>query len=113
MKAGLDLLVIPRLAAAFIRGLHASLRIRHAHLERIEALNQSGTTYVFAFWHAHIIVMVYARFRRPARVLISQHRDGELIARTVARFGIDAARGSSTRGGSEGLRDLVRAARAG
>jgi hypothetical protein len=45
--------------------------------------------------------------------LISRHRDGEIIARIVARFGHRAVRGSSTRGGASALRDLIRLGRAG
>jgi lysophospholipid acyltransferase (LPLAT)-like uncharacterized protein len=41
-------------------------------------------------------------------MLISAHRDGQLIARTVKHFGIETVAGSSTRGGSEALRALVR-----
>jgi lysophospholipid acyltransferase (LPLAT)-like uncharacterized protein len=76
----------------------------------MEALNRDGRSYVYSFWHAQILLMMYARFARPATVMISQHRDGELIASTVRRFGIDAARGSTTRGGSEALRRMVRLA---
>ena len=43
-------------------------------------------------------------------VLVSQSRDGELIARTVARLGIDSSRGSSSRGGIAGMRSLLRKA---
>jgi lysophospholipid acyltransferase (LPLAT)-like uncharacterized protein len=41
-------------------------------------------------------------------MLISSHPDGRLIANTVAHFGISAVAGSSTRGGGEALRTLVR-----
>jgi lysophospholipid acyltransferase (LPLAT)-like uncharacterized protein len=58
-------------------------------------------------------MMPYAYRGRRVSVLISQSRDGELIARTVAHFGIDAARGSSSRGGVAGLRDLLRKGAAG
>ena len=46
-------------------------------------------------------------------VLISQHQDGEIIARIVERFGHKAVRGSSTRGGVEALRELIRLGRSG
>ncbi|MBI3754335.1 MAG: DUF374 domain-containing protein, partial [Deltaproteobacteria bacterium] len=36
-----------------------------------------------------------------------QHRDGELIARTVKRLGIDSVRGSSTRGWLVGVKGLL------
>ncbi len=113
MKNDLGTALIPRLAGAFIRALHATLRVRHANTGPIDSLNRAGKNYVYAFWHAHLLVMIYARFARPATVMISQHRDGELIALTMERFGIEAARGSSTRGGSEALRRMLKAAWAG
>ncbi|HVR42499.1 MAG TPA: lysophospholipid acyltransferase family protein [Thermoanaerobaculia bacterium] len=113
MRRDLGTLVIPPLAALLIRTLHATLRVRHVHAERIERLNRSAGSYVFSFWHAHLLVMVYARFRWPLTVMISQHRDGELIARTMARFGVRSARGSSSKRGSEAFRDMIRAAREG
>jgi lysophospholipid acyltransferase (LPLAT)-like uncharacterized protein len=45
--------------------------------------------------------------------LISQHGDGEIIARIIARFGHEAVRGSSTRGGAGALRALIKLGRSG
>ena len=50
---------------------------------------------------------------RPARVLASRSRDGELVARWVTRFGLRVVRGSSSHGGAEALRELTAALRAG
>jgi lysophospholipid acyltransferase (LPLAT)-like uncharacterized protein len=50
---------------------------------------------------------------QEAHILISRHRDGELIQRIVARFGFQAIRGSSTRGGALALRQLIRLGRSG
>jgi lysophospholipid acyltransferase (LPLAT)-like uncharacterized protein len=48
--------------------------------------------------------------RRDGMVaLVSEHRDGEIIARIIAKLGVDAARGSTTRGGSRALLTLIRA----
>jgi lysophospholipid acyltransferase (LPLAT)-like uncharacterized protein len=44
-------------------------------------------------------------------VLVSRHRDGEWIARVIERMGFVTARGSSTRGGEEGLLSMVEFAR--
>jgi lysophospholipid acyltransferase (LPLAT)-like uncharacterized protein len=46
---------------------------------------------------------------RGLKILISRHRDGELISRTVRHFGMETVRGSSTRGGIVGIKGLVRA----
>ena len=46
-------------------------------------------------------------FRRTgATIIVSQSFDGELIARTLGLFGFETVRGSSSRGGREGLLGL-------
>jgi hypothetical protein len=47
------------------------------------------------------------------KFLISRHSDGQLIARTVARFGIGTIPGSSSKGGAQALRMMARALQAG
>ena len=95
--------------ASFLRLLHATLRVKHEGVEKLHALPQS----IIAFWHEHLLLMLHARYRRPIRVLVSRSRDGELIATTFSRYGVDASRGSTTRGAAGALRDLIRAARGG
>jgi len=97
------------IAALFIRALHATLRVRHVRVEHIANTPQ----YILAFWHAHLLLMLHSRYKRPISVMISRSKDGEYIARVFDWYGLDSARGSSTRGGSAALRDLIREARAG
>ncbi len=101
--------LIAFLASLLLRSLHASLRVRHVRAENIEGLPQ----YVLAFWHAHLLLMLHSRYRRPIVVMLSQSKDGEYMARTFHHYGAESARGSSTRGGSRALREMIRAARAG
>jgi len=50
---------------------------------------------------------------RKIHMLISQHRDGQFIARTVSHFGIDTVAGSSSKGGSAALRSMLRSLKGG
>jgi len=97
------------IASLFIRTLYATLRVRHVRVENIEKTPQ----YILAFWHAHLLLMLHSRYKKPITVMISQSKDGEYIARVFDWYGVDSARGSSTRGGSGALRELIRAARDG
>ena len=97
------------LASLLIRGLHLTLRVRHVRVENIERLPQ----YIIAFWHAHLLLMLHSKYRKPISVLISQSRDGEIIARVFDFYGVESSRGSSTRGGMAAMRDLIRSAREG
>jgi lysophospholipid acyltransferase (LPLAT)-like uncharacterized protein len=100
-------------AAWLIRGLRSTVRLRHHGDARLRGWEERGEHFILAFWHRHLLLMPYAYRGRRISVLISRSRDGELIARTVARLGIDASRGSSSRGGATGLRELLRKAAAG
>lgn len=100
--------VIPFLAANFIRALRATLRLRHHGDAWMRQRERNDERFLLAFWHRHLLLMPYAYRGRKISVLVSQSKDGELIARTVAHFGIAAARGSSSRGGVLGMRTLLR-----
>lgn len=67
---------------------------------------------IYAFWHARLMMMPYARGRAwHGYMLISEHRDGGLIADAMHLLGVKTVRGSSTRGGARALRAMIRSAR--
>lgn len=102
--------MIPWLAALVIRLLRATVRLRHHGDHELRSWERDGRHFILAFWHRHLLLMPYCYRGRRISVLVSQSKDGELIARTVARFGIDSTRGSSSRGGAAGLKGLLRKA---
>ena len=73
-----------------------------------------GQPFILAFWHSRIMMLPYCWNPGTAmHLLISQHRDGRLIARIVGTFGIGTVAGSTTHGGRAALRALVKALKAG
>jgi lysophospholipid acyltransferase (LPLAT)-like uncharacterized protein len=94
--------------ALAVRGLGRSLRIRREEA-LVASLWQAGTPAIYATWHSRILLLPYLYGWRRACVLASRSRDGEIVARFVARFGLVPVRGSSSRGGAEALRLLMRA----
>ncbi|MEA2560012.1 MAG: hypothetical protein QOH06_1516 [Acidobacteriota bacterium] len=100
-------------AAGMIRALRATVKLRHHNDEPMRKMEQGDERFILAFWHRHLLLMPYSYRGKGISVLVSQSRDGELIARTVARLGIDSSRGSSSRGGIAGMRTLLRKAREG
>jgi len=105
--------VLPPIGAAVIRALGRSMCIETRGQESIDALYQTGKRVIIAFWHARQLMMPLTYRGTLAHILISQHKDGEIIARIVERFGFKAIRGSSTRGGVEALREMIRLGRSG
>jgi lysophospholipid acyltransferase (LPLAT)-like uncharacterized protein len=99
--------VTPAAAAMAVRLLARTLDIRREEAT-VSPLWAAGTPVIYAVWHGRILLLPYLYGWRRARVLASRSRDGELVARFVRRFGLEAVRGSSSRGGAEALRSLAR-----
>lgn len=97
-----------------VRTLMATVRVEVVGgREHPEAVAASGVPPILMCWHGHLLPLIHHHRHQGAVALASQHRDGEYITRVLSHLGFDAARGSSTRGGSRGLREMVKAARAG
>ncbi len=63
---------------------------------------------IYAFWHNRMLLVVYTHRRQGIHVIVSRSRDGEMISRTIKRFGFEAVRGSSSRGGSAAQLGLLK-----
>ena len=109
----LKVAVVPPVGYAVIQALRRTMRWHSEGGEHVSRLFDERRSVILAFWHAQQLMMPLAIPGLEAHVLISQHRDGELIRRIITRFGLDAVRGSSTRGGAEALRRMIRIGRSG
>lgn len=67
--------------------------------------------YIYAFWHENMLLPAYHYGRPDIRVLISQHADGQLIAEVCRHLRFRLVRGSTTRGGVEAARHMLRLSR--
>jgi lysophospholipid acyltransferase (LPLAT)-like uncharacterized protein len=101
--------IVPMVASLFLRGLSLTIRKKMLSTEYPEQFVQKNQPVIVAFWHQRLLMMPFLRRQEKISMLISQHRDGELIARTVKLFGIDSVRGSTTRGGLAAIRNMSRA----
>jgi len=97
----------PAVAAWGVRLLGLTLSIRRDE-RAVEPLWQAGGPVIYAVWHGRILLLPLLYGRRAVCVLASRSRDGELVTRYIGRFGIEAVRGSSSRGGAAALRHLAR-----
>ena len=61
-----------------------------------------------ALWHGQLLALTPHHGRLGVSVLISEHRDGEIIARIAESLGYSTVRGSSSKGGSRALIGLMR-----
>ncbi len=102
------------LGAQYIRLVFATGRWTVVRGEGPRAFWRDGKAFILCFWHGRLLMMPYCWKRTaPIHMLISQHRDGQIIAKTVGHFGIRTVAGSSTRGGAAALRSMLKALKAG
>lgn len=101
------------LGAGVLWLLGRSWRIDLRNAPGYAAAERAGEPVLYAFWHARQLPLVFTHRGRGIVVLVSRHRDGELITRILARFGFGTARGSSTRGGGAAVLAMRAAAQAG
>ena len=94
----------PPLGAFLIKLIYLTCK-KEFHLPK--RLPDPDEPIIVAFWHGELLMQpfLYRKLRADHKVavMISDHRDGELIARVVRYFGIEAVRGSSRRGGVKAL----------
>ncbi len=89
----------------------ASLRVR---VEAPPGLDAAGASpWCLALLHGQQFGLLAWPRRRAVVALVSRSPDGELLARALARVGLDAVRGSSSRGGARALLALARRLRRG
>lgn len=86
--------------------LGATWRVRvHGRQALLDRLPDASRV-VLTLWHGQMLPILWAH-RQPTGVMISEHKDGEIIARVVGTFGFFGVRGSSSRGGARVLLEAV------
>lgn len=101
------------LGVGLVGALFLTTRLLRSGEEHYQRFRRLGQPVIFVFWHGHLLPLVHYHRYEGIVVLVSEHGDGEYVTRIIERSGFGTVRGSSTRGGTKGLRGLVRAARAG
>lgn len=106
-----------RLASKVGGGLLTTLmrttRFERAGVEHYEAWIGRGRTAIYVLWHGRLIPCSYYHRNHGLATLISRHRDGDYIAGVVEGWGFRVVRGSSSRGGTAALRQMLRLLKSG
>jgi lysophospholipid acyltransferase (LPLAT)-like uncharacterized protein len=105
--------VLACLATWLLRGLFLTLRPIYVQREFEHQVMDTGQPALLAVWHGRLLYFISLYRQQTGTVLVSPSKDGELVSRVLARFGLHATRGSSSRGGRQGLRQLIECVRQG
>jgi len=98
-------------ASAVIKLNGLTLRWDVQGWEGVEEIERQGERCLFYFWHNRLLYIGYHICRIPLTMLISQSKDGAYITAVARWYGIEAVRGSSSRGGARALAEMLALAR--
>jgi hypothetical protein len=106
-KRSIGLLLIPFIGSLIIRLLYLTNK------KNFHAPDTLGDdNFIMACWHGELLLIPYAYLRYKknpnVKLFISEHFDGELIAKTLSFFGFGTIRGSTTRGGAKALIQAIK-----
>ena len=80
----------------------------------VENLWKKNEAFILCFWHGRLLMMPLSwNKEKKINVLISAHSDGQLLSKTVKYFDIKTIIGSSSKGGSEAIRNIIKSLKSG
>lgn len=81
---------------------------KNAHV--IDTYVKQGKPFIASFWHGDLLMVACIwQQKMPAYVLISNHRDGKIISKTMRHFDINTIVGSTNKQGFEAARQILQA----
>jgi lysophospholipid acyltransferase (LPLAT)-like uncharacterized protein len=104
---------IVRLGLPLLRLLASTWRIREVNRAPLDRLREEKKPVIFALWHGELLPLVWQHRGEGITVLISEHGDGEIIARVAEAIGYHTVRGSTSRGAERALLRTSRTVEAG
>lgn len=97
----LSLLVF--VGAGVLRLLGATWRVRFVNPAIVDDLSRRRQPFIHVLWHGQLLPLIWAHRARDIAFMVSEHRDGELIARVGQSLGLRTVRGSTSRGAARAL----------
>jgi len=92
----------------FLKALSATWRYRVIADGPVKDLRKAGTPILFALWHGQMLPLLWYHRDQGVAVVVSEHSDGEIIARILEWMGYRLIRGSTSRGADRALLGIVR-----
>lgn len=107
------------LGSLYIRLVWNTSRWEVQGRDPVDERADAGKPIIFSFWHGRLLVMPCCWQRpEPVNMLISEHRDGALIANIIKHFGVGWIKGSTSKsgtqkGGAQALRAMLKCLKSG
>ena len=106
--------IICWIAAKYIKLISLTIKWKYIDKKYPEKLWKNNENFILCFWHGRLLMIPFSWKRgKNINMLISEHPDGQLISKTVKYFGINTIHGSSSKGGTKALRNIIKTLRSG
>lgn len=93
--------------------IYRTMRVSIVGQDAYKNLVDSENGVIGIFWHGRMLMMPFLYPGNNISILISAHRDGEIIANVMKLFNFGLVRGSSKKGGSAALREMLKLLKSG
>ena len=90
-----------------VTALCKSLKIIKINSKVIELLKDKSQNYILAFWHGTMLLPWYLHGNPDFAALTSKSKDGDILAKILAKWKYKVVRGSSSTGGNEALEAMI------
>jgi lysophospholipid acyltransferase (LPLAT)-like uncharacterized protein len=102
--------ILPPMLIGLMRLLYSTLRWEVHGRENLAPFWDEHRQVIIGFWHGRLLLMPPQWERKGnAHVLIGKNRNGELITRMIAPWGIGAIRGGHRGGGAQARQEMMEA----
>lgn len=96
------------LAVRLLRLIFATCRVEARAHPGTNCYGETGEDrFLYCVWHDQIAMTVFSGRPRSMAGLVSRHQDGSYLADAMQMLGIEPVRGSTKRGGTQALRQLI------
>jgi hypothetical protein len=94
---------ISRVGVGVLRLLALTWRVRFVNEGVVRDLRARRQPFIHVLWHGQLLPLLWSHRRRGIAVMVSEHSDGEIIARVATSLGFRTVRGSTSRGAARAL----------
>jgi lysophospholipid acyltransferase (LPLAT)-like uncharacterized protein len=99
---------IARLGSFVLRALAMTWRVRVVNDDVVRPFLERKEAFIHVLWHGQLLPLMWTHRHRQIAVMISEHADGEIVARVAHSLGFRTVRGSTSRGAARALLEACR-----